>query len=98
MLARPAQDRFSGSEKPKPTFSTHSRLCAMETSLIGTFQFIVRKNLHFHWPRAETPTHYITFGIHTDLNEAAKMAVREMIDFLDGDNLEALSSELRQQR
>ncbi|HEV8119039.1 MAG TPA: acetamidase, partial [Thermoanaerobaculia bacterium] len=32
--------------------------------------------------RAETPTHYITMGLHEDLNEAAKMAVREMIDFL----------------
>jgi len=57
-------------------------LSAMETSLIGTFQFIVRKDLHFHWPRAETPTHYITIGIDADLNEAAKIAVREMIDFL----------------
>jgi acetamidase/formamidase len=57
-------------------------LSAMETSLIGTFQFVVRKDLHLHWPRAETPTHYITIGLDTDINEAAKMAVREMIDFL----------------
>jgi acetamidase/formamidase len=55
---------------------------AMETSLIGTFQFIVRKDMHLLWPRAETPTHYITMGINSDLTEAAKMAVREMIDFL----------------
>jgi len=33
---------------------------ALETSLIGTFQFIVRKDVHLLWPRAETPTHYIT--------------------------------------
>ena len=55
---------------------------ALETSLIGTFQFIVRKDLHFHWPRAETPSYYITMGLDPDLNEAAKIAVREMIDYL----------------
>jgi acetamidase/formamidase len=57
-------------------------ITAMETSLIGTFQLIVRKDLHLRWPRAETPSHYITMGFNEDLNEAAKMAVREMIDFL----------------
>ena len=57
-------------------------LSAMETSLVGTFQFVVRKDMHLRWPRAETPTHYITMGLHTDVTEAAKMAVREMIDFL----------------
>src|SRR6266404_2160329 len=29
---------------------------ALETSLIGTFQFVVRKDMHLRWPRAETPT------------------------------------------
>jgi len=57
-------------------------ITALETSLIGTFQLIVRKDIHLKWPRAETPTHYITMGIHEDLNEATKMAVREAIDFL----------------
>jgi acetamidase/formamidase len=57
-------------------------LSAMETSLTGTFQFIVRKDMHFHWPRAETPTHYIIMGLNPDLTEAAKLAVREAIDFL----------------
>ncbi len=57
-------------------------ITAMETSLIGTFQLIVRKDLHLRWPRAETPSHYITMGFNEDLNEATKMAVREMIDFL----------------
>src|SRR5581483_10531078 len=57
-------------------------ITALETSLIGTFQFIVRKDMHLRWPRAETPTHYITMGLNEDLNEATKMAVREMIDFL----------------
>ena len=57
-------------------------ITAMETSLVGTFQFVVRKDMHLRWPRAETPTHFITMGLHEDLNEATKMAVREMIDFL----------------
>ncbi len=57
-------------------------ITAMETSLIGTFQFVVRKDMHLRWPRAETPTHFITMGLHEDLNEATKAAVREMIDFL----------------
>ncbi len=57
-------------------------ITAMETSLIGTFQFVVRKDMHLRWPRAETPTSFITMGLHEDLNEATKLAVREMIDFL----------------
>jgi acetamidase/formamidase len=57
-------------------------ITAMETSLIGTFQLIVRKDMHLRWPRAETPTSFITMGLNEDLNEATKWAVREMIDFL----------------
>ena len=57
-------------------------ITAMETSLIGTFQFVVRKDMHLLWPRAETPTHFITMGLHENLNEATKLAVHEMIDFL----------------
>jgi len=54
----------------------------METSLVGTFQFVVRKDMRLRWPRAETPTEFITMGLDEDLTEATKMAVREMIDFL----------------
>jgi len=57
-------------------------ITAMETSLVGTLQFFVRKDMHLKWPRAETPTHYISMGIDNDLKEATKLAVREMIDFL----------------
>ena len=57
-------------------------ITALETSLTGVFQFIVRKDLHLRWPRGETPTHYITMGMHEDLREAARIAVEEMIDFL----------------
>jgi acetamidase/formamidase len=55
---------------------------AMETSLIGTFQFVVRKDMHLTWPRGETPTHYIVMGTDEELVIATKIAVREMIDFL----------------
>jgi acetamidase/formamidase len=55
---------------------------ALETSLRGTVQVTVRKGVRLTWPRAETPTHYIAMGLHTDLDEAAKLATREMIDFL----------------
>jgi acetamidase/formamidase len=55
---------------------------ALETSLRGTFELRVRKGQRLRWPRAETPTHYITMGLSEDLNEAARIATREMIDFL----------------
>ena len=57
-------------------------ITAMETSLIGTLQLVVRKDMHLKWPRAETPSHFIVMGIHEDLTEAMKIAVREAIDFL----------------
>jgi acetamidase/formamidase len=57
-------------------------ITAMETSLVGTFQFVVRKDMKLRWPRAETPTEFITMGLDEDLTAATKMAVREMIDFL----------------
>ena len=57
-------------------------VAAAETSLRGTVQVFVRKGKQIRWPRAETPTHFITMGLHPDLDEAARMAVREMIDFL----------------
>jgi acetamidase/formamidase len=57
-------------------------ITALETSLIGTFQFVVRKDMHLLWPEAETPTHYISMGFSPDLVEATKMSVRNMINFL----------------
>lgn len=57
-------------------------ITAMETALNGVFRFVVRKDLHLKWPRAETPTHFITMGMEEELVVAAKQAVREMIDFL----------------
>ena len=57
-------------------------ITALETSLTGTFQFVVRKDMHLKWPRAESPTHFIVMGIDEDLTAAMKIAVRESIDFL----------------
>lgn len=57
-------------------------ITAMETSLTGVFQFILRKDMHLKWPRAETPTHWITMGIDTDLTQAARICVVETLDFL----------------
>ena len=57
-------------------------ITALETSLTGVFQFVVRKDLHLLWPRGETPSHYITMGMNADLREAARLAVEQMIDFL----------------
>jgi acetamidase/formamidase len=57
-------------------------ITAMETSLIGTFQFVVRKDMKLKWPRGETPTHWIAMGLDPDLTQALILAVREAIDFL----------------
>jgi acetamidase/formamidase len=57
-------------------------ITAMETSLTGRFKLIVRKDLHLTMPRAETPTHWITMGIDSNLVAATKQAVREAINFL----------------
>jgi acetamidase/formamidase len=57
-------------------------ITAMETQLTGTFQFVVRKDMHLKWPRAETPGYYISMGFHEDLTEATRIAIREAIEFL----------------
>ena len=57
-------------------------LSAVETSLKGEVQVILHKGQHLRGPRAETATHYMTIGLHADLDEAAKMATREMLDWI----------------
>src|SRR6516164_2374886 len=57
-------------------------ITALETSLVGTLQFLVQKDTKQKYPRAETPTHYISMGFHHELYPATKIAVREMVDFL----------------
>ena len=55
---------------------------AIETSLRGTVQLTVRKGMTLAWPRAETPTDYISMGTDEDLAKATKIAIQEMIDFI----------------
>lgn len=55
---------------------------AIETSNTCTLQFILHKGRRLAAPRAETPTHYITFGLDPDLDGAMRMAMTETLDFL----------------
>jgi acetamidase/formamidase len=55
---------------------------AIETSLRGRLQLVVRKDMKLTWPRGETPTHIITMGTDTSLTVATRIAVREMIAYL----------------
>jgi acetamidase/formamidase len=56
---------------------------AIETALEeAVLQFVVRKDMRLERPLAETPTHWITMGFHPDLDEAAKIALRDAIRFL----------------
>ena len=57
-------------------------ITAMETSLTGTFQFVLRKDMHLKGPRGETPTHWIAMGLDPSLDQATIYAVRDAIDFL----------------
>ena len=55
---------------------------AIETSLRGRLQLTVRKEMKLTWPRAETPTDYISMATDPDLAVATKAAIQEMIDFV----------------
>lgn len=57
-------------------------LTAIEASLTGTFRLELLKQKFLSLPRAETPTHWITMGLHENLDEAMRIAVRETIKFL----------------
>ena len=54
----------------------------LETSLQGTFRFVVRKDKKLVWPRGETPTHYIAMGFDESLDKATKLAVQQAVEFL----------------
>jgi acetamidase/formamidase len=58
---------------------------ALEICLTGTFTFTLHKSSGtplLSYPRAETPTHYISMGMHEDLDQAMKQALRQMIAFI----------------
>jgi len=55
---------------------------ALETGLDATVRLTIRRDLSLAAPMAETPTHYIFMGFDPILDNAAKSALREAIDFL----------------
>ena len=60
---------------------------ALEICLTGTFTLTLHKgggarNPLLKYPRAETASHYISMGMHEDLDVAMKTALREMIAFI----------------
>jgi acetamidase/formamidase len=55
---------------------------AIETSLRGKLQLTVRKGMKLNFPRAETPTDYISMATDPDLTVATTGAIQEMVDFL----------------
>jgi acetamidase/formamidase len=67
---------------------------ALEICLTGTFTLTLHKNTAqpgspggarpplLAYPRAETATHFISMGMHEDLDVAMKGALREMIAFI----------------
>lgn len=57
-------------------------ITAIETALEGTFELILRKDLNWTFPRAETPDHLISMATHEDLDTAARDAIRRMIDWV----------------
>jgi acetamidase/formamidase len=56
---------------------------AIETANAVTLQFILRKGKTLKMPRAETPTHYIAFGLDADLENAMQQAVDESVAYID---------------
>ncbi|HEY0204733.1 MAG TPA: acetamidase/formamidase family protein [Acetobacteraceae bacterium] len=58
---------------------------ALEMCLNGRFTFVLHQQqpgAPFRYPRAETPTHFISMGMHEDMDQAMKTALREMIAFI----------------
>jgi acetamidase/formamidase len=55
---------------------------AIETSFRGRIQLTVRKGMKLKWPRAETPTDFISMAADPDLTIATKTAIQEMVDYL----------------
>jgi acetamidase/formamidase len=56
---------------------------AIETSMNGTIQFKLHKNLPLTIPIAETPTDIITMGFGQTLDESLEMALKNTIHFLE---------------
>jgi acetamidase/formamidase len=57
-------------------------ITALETTLTGRFRLTVRKDLKADLPFAETADHLVSMGFDADLDDAAKTAVRQMIELI----------------
>ena len=57
-------------------------LSAAETSMRGQLRLEICREFSLERPMLETPTHVITTGFHEDLDEAVKIATRDMIHWL----------------
>ena len=55
---------------------------AIETAIEGRIRLTARKDISLNAPRAETPTHIITMGLHEDLNRCAEAALSDMIKLI----------------
>ena len=59
-------------------------LTALETAMQEVrVQVLLHKQAGWEWPFAETDTHWYALGMHQDLNEAFKIALRNTLDFLE---------------
>jgi len=56
---------------------------AIETSLDGRFRLSVRRDIEIVMPFAVTRDHLMTMAFHEDLDDAARLAVRDMIRVLE---------------
>ncbi len=56
---------------------------AIETANTVTLQFILHKGKTLKMPRAETPTHYIAYGLDPDLEPAMQQAVDETVSYIN---------------
>lgn len=52
---------------------------AIETALQGRFRLTVRRDLDVSYPEAETLEHFVTMGLHADLDVCVEIALRRMI-------------------
>lgn len=58
-------------------------ITAIETSLEGEFRLGVRADFELSLPIAVTPTHLITMGFDPSLDQAARIAVRSLLELLE---------------
>lgn len=60
-------------------------LTALETAMQEMrIQVVLHKHVGWQWPFAETASHWIALAMHTDLNEAFRICLRNAIAFLEG--------------